>query len=74
MSSAFVKEDPEEQQWLHEVKVTVAALEAYLTKENYGVRVFEKTSFTDGVLQKRVHVMSNGLQYTKDEEGRWYVI
>ncbi len=73
MSSAFVKEDSE-QQWLHEVKGTVSALQAYLTRENQGIRVFEKEAFFDPLLKKEVHLMSSGLKYTKDEEGRWYVL
>lgn len=73
MSSAFVKES-EEQQWLHEVEGTVAALKAYLTRENGGMRIFEQNSFFDPALQKNIHTMSNGLQYAKDAEERWYVI
>ena len=73
MSSAFVKES-EEQHWLHEVEGTVAALKAYLTRENGGIRVFEHRSFTDPALKKEVHVMSNGLHYARDGEGRWYVV
>jgi hypothetical protein len=73
MSSAFVKES-EEQQWLHEVEGTIAALKIYLTRENGGIRVFEQRSFIDPALQKDIHIMSNGLAYAKDEEGRWYVV
>lgn len=73
MSSAFVKES-EEQHWLHEVEGTIAALKAYLTRECGGIRVFEERAFTDPILKKEVHVMSNGLHYTKDAENRWYVI
>lgn len=73
MSSAFVRHD-EEQQWLHEVKGTVGALQTYLTRENNGARVFEKDSFFDAALKKEIHAMSNGLRYAKDEEGRWYVV
>lgn len=73
MSSAFVKES-EEQQWLHEVEGTVAALKAYLTRENGGMRILEQNSFFDPTLQKDIHIMSNGLQYAKDAEETWYVI
>ncbi|MCW3087194.1 MAG: hypothetical protein JWQ78_580 [Sediminibacterium sp.] len=73
MSSAFVKES-EEQQWLHEVEGTVAALKAYLTRENGGRRVFEQKTLFDERLKKEIHIMSNGLHYTKDSENRWYVI
>jgi hypothetical protein len=72
MSSAFVKHD-EEQQWLHEVKGTVSALQAYLTRENNGMRVYEKSSTFDTHLKKEIHSMSNGLKYAKDDEGKWYV-
>jgi hypothetical protein len=72
MSSAFVKESSD-QQWLHEVEGTIAALKIYLTQEN-GIRVFEQKSFYDPILQKEVHVMSNGLSYTKDDQDKWYVI
>lgn len=72
MSSAFVKES-QDQNWLHEVEGSVAALKTYLTREN-GVRIFEQRSFIDPVLKKEVHVMSNGLSYAKDDEGKWYVI
>ena len=73
MSSAFVKES-EEQHWLHEVEDTVAALKAYLTRENGGIRIFEQKSFFDPGLQKEIHIMSNGLHYAKDTEQRWYVV
>src|SRR6476619_3633652 len=40
MSQAFVRES--EEQWLHEVSPTLPALIVYLTRENNGVRVYEK--------------------------------
>ena len=40
MSQAFVKESDE--QWLHEIPPTMAALLLYLRRENNGVRVYEK--------------------------------
>ena len=72
MSSAFVKEGDE--QWLHEVSPTLNALIFYLTKENNGIRVYERSSFIDPETGKTVHVMSNGGNYTKDEEGRWRML
>lgn len=74
MSSAFVKEESEEQYWLHEVEASVAALKAYLTRENGGRRVFEQGSFTDPAKKSEVYVMSNGLHYALDAENRWYVV
>ncbi|MBS1932692.1 MAG: hypothetical protein JST96_01750 [Bacteroidetes bacterium] len=70
MSHAFVKE--EDGQWLHEIAPTLNALIVYLTRENNGIRVYEiKQSLNkDG---KEIHVMSNGLSYTKDAGGRWEV-
>lgn len=72
MSQAFVKEN--EEQWLHEVPPSVTALIYYLTQENNGIRVYEKKMVLDSSSGRGVHVMSNGLSYSKDEKGKWYVI
>ena len=72
MSQAFVKESDE--QWLHDVQPTLNALVVYLTRENNGVRVYEKRSYTHPKDGKEVHEMSNGLSYTKDDEGKWMVL
>ena len=70
MSQAFVKdEDP---QWLHEIPGSLTALISFLTRENNNIRVYVKQSSTlaNG---KEEHLMSNGLRYSKDDEGRWMV-
>ena len=72
MSQAFVKET--EEQWLHEVSPTLHALIVYLTRENNGVRVYQLMNFVDRKNGKEVHVMSNGLSYSKDDEGKWLVV
>jgi hypothetical protein len=72
MSQAFVKE--EDGQWLQDIQPTLNALIVYLTRENNGIRVYEQKSFLDEKLGKEVHKMSNGLDYTKDDEGRWMVV
>lgn len=72
MSQAFVKE--EEPQWLHEIPGTVSALTNYLTKENNGIRVYERRVYFKEKLQKEVHEMSTGLEYTKDDDGKWYIL
>ena len=69
MSHAFVRE--EDDQWLHEIPGTLAALINYLTRENNGVRVYEKRqSMKNGV---EVFEMSNGLSYSKDKYGKWQI-
>jgi len=72
MSSAFVKEN--EEQWLHEVAPTMNALIVYLTRENNGVRVYEQKVIIDKKTGKEVHLMSNGLSYAKDDDGKWHVV
>jgi hypothetical protein len=72
MSQAFVKEGDE--QWLHEIQPTKNALLLHLTRENNGIRVYEKRQFIQPKTGKEVFEMSNGLGYSKDEEGRWYVV
>jgi len=71
MSHAFVKES--EEQWLHDVLPTLPALIVYLTRENNGIRVYEKKNFIndDG---RVVHLMSNGLSYAKDKAGKWEIL
>jgi hypothetical protein len=72
MSQAFVRE--REEQWLHEVPPTMAALTVYLTRENNGVRVYEQKNHVDKTTGKSVYVMSNGLSYSTDKESKWFVV
>ena len=71
MSQAFVRENDE--QWLHDVTPTLNALIVYLSRENNGIRVYEKNQYTDANTGKTIYEMSNGLTYTKDNDGRWMV-
>ena len=71
MSSAFVKESDE--QWLHDIQPTLNALVVYLTRENNGIRVYEKKNFVDEK-GRETYEMSNGLSYAKDENSKWYVV
>jgi hypothetical protein len=70
MSQAFVKE--EDSQWLHEVPPTLNALINYLTRENSGIRIYEKESVVKN--DQVIHLMSNGLSYMLDEERKWTVV
>ena len=69
MSHAFVKE--EDDQWLHEIPVTITALINYLTRENNGIRVYEKKMVVKNDIE--VYEMSNGLSYSKDKKGKWQI-
>ena len=71
MSQAFMREG--EDQWLTDVAPSIHALILFLTRENNGVRVYEQKNFTNP--QGRiVHVMNNGLSYTKDDKEKWEII
>ena len=72
MSQAFVKESDGE--WLHDVPPALSALILYLTRENNGIRVYEKANHYNEKHQREVHVMSNGFTYAKDDKGKWYII
>ena len=72
MSQAFVKEG--DAQWLHDVQPTLNALVVFLTSENNGIRVYEQRSYLDPKQNREVHVMSNGLSYAKDREGKWEIV
>ncbi|HVF96795.1 MAG TPA: hypothetical protein VM871_05720 [Flavisolibacter sp.] len=71
MSQAFVRESDE--QWLHEIAPTMNALLHYLARENNGIRVNEQKVTVDKKSGKEVYHMSNGLAYTKDDDGRWAI-
>ena len=72
MSHAFVKEGDD--QWLHEIQPTMNALIVYLTRENGGIRVYEKNSYFSKELNRDVHEMSDGMSYALNEDGKWYVL
>jgi hypothetical protein len=42
-----------------------------LTRENNGIRVYEKRNFTRNGVE--VYEMSNGLCYSKDANGKWQI-
>jgi hypothetical protein len=69
MSQAFVKE--EDDQWLHEIPGTMTALINYLTRENNGIRVYEKSRQVKNGIE--IFLMSNGLSYSKDKDGKWEI-
>jgi hypothetical protein len=71
MSQAFVRES--EGQWLNDVAPTLNALLVYLTRENNGIRVYEKKSYVNAK-GRTVHEMSNGLSYAKDNDGKWEIL
>ncbi|MGZ5133717.1 MAG: hypothetical protein ACXWCG_01150 [Flavitalea sp.] len=71
MSQAFVKES--EEQWLQDVPPTLNSLITYLTRENNGIRVYEKKT-TAGPSGKTVYEMSNGLSYSIDNDSKWYIV
>jgi hypothetical protein len=72
MSQAFVRENDEMQ--LRDVAPSTTALAIFLTRENNGIRVYEKHSVKHPQVNGEVHVMSNGLSYAKDGDSKWYQI
>ncbi|MBS1762671.1 MAG: hypothetical protein JSR00_07330 [Bacteroidetes bacterium] len=72
MSQAFVKES--EEQWLHEIQPTVAALIVYLTRENNNIRVNLVRSYVNKKSGREIFEMSNGLDYSKDKDNKWEVV
>lgn len=69
MSQAFVREGDD--QWLDEISPTLQALIVFLTRENNGIRVYEKKTYMDQ--GREIHVMSNGLSYSNDS-GKWQIV
>jgi hypothetical protein len=71
MSRAFMREG--EDQWLSDVAPSIQALIVFLTKENNGVRVYEKKEYQDNA-GRTIHEMSNGVSYGKDSNGKWEML
>jgi len=71
MSQAFVREGDD--QWLSDVAPTLNALMAFLSRENNGIRVYERSNTKD-TAGRTIHQMSNGLAYAKDAAGKWEII
>ena len=72
MSQAFVREN--DAMMLQDFPPSLAALKIYLTNENNGIRVYEKKRVSDPRTKRDVHVMSNGMSYSKDENSKWYLV
>ncbi len=68
MSRAFMREGDD--QWLSDVAPSLQALIVFLTRENNGVRVYEKRQYQDAT-GRMIHEMSNGIAYRKDSNGKW---
>ena len=71
MSQAFVREGDD--QWLEDVGPGMNALIAYLSRQNNGMRIYEKKNYIDSE-GKEIHEMSDGLAYAKDADGKWKVV
>ncbi len=71
MSQAFMREG--EDQWLSDIAPTIQALSMFLSKENNGIRVYEKKQTQDAA-GRSLHEMSNGLTYARDKNGKWEIV
>jgi hypothetical protein len=58
---------------LHDVAPALSALILYLTKENNGIRVYEKKNYYSVKHKREVHLMSTGFTYAKDDNGKGYI-
>ena len=71
MSQSFVRE--EDEQWLNDIPGTVSSLINYLTRQNNGIRVYEKRKSID-INGNEIFEMSNGVSYFKDTAGKWQIL
>lgn len=54
--------------------LTVLELIMFLTKKNDNVMVYVKKIYTDAKNGIKIYEMSNGFSYTKNEDGKWYIL
>lgn len=71
MSQAFIRESDD--QWLEDIGPSTTALMVFLTRENNGLPVTERSTYTNPE-GRLIHVMSNGLSYAKDACGKWQIV
>jgi hypothetical protein len=71
MSQAFVREGDEQE--LGDIGPSINALINFLTHENGGIRIYEKGNSKDHQ-GNSIHRMSNGLSYSKNNNGKWEVV
>jgi peroxiredoxin len=72
MSQAFVKEN-DDNELLSNVQPSMHALLRYLKRQNNGRDVY-RSQFIIDKNGKEVHVMSNGLSYTLNDDNQWQMI
>jgi hypothetical protein len=72
MRQASVKEN--EKKWLQEALPSINELIFYLTKLNDSIMVYVKKIYKDPDDGNNIYEMSNGLSYTEDNDGHWYVL
>ncbi|MBC7382013.1 MAG: hypothetical protein H7296_03350 [Bacteroidia bacterium] len=72
MSHAFIRESDD--QMLDQIPPTLSALILYLTRENNGIKSYEKKRRVDEESKKEVFEMSNGLSYSIDMDGKWFMV
>jgi hypothetical protein len=71
MSRAFMKEGDD--LWLSDIAPTLSALLVFLTRENNDIRVVEEKRTID-VNGREIFHMSNGLAYSRNDDGKWAVV
>ena len=52
----------------------IEELMIYLTKRNDSIMVYVKKIYLDPESGIKIYEMSNGISYTKDKNGEWYII
>jgi hypothetical protein len=72
MSQVLLKEI--EERWLHEIGAGINSLIDFLTRTNNGIKVYEQNEFPHPRTGRQIYAMSNGLTYSHDKEGKWYVV
>jgi hypothetical protein len=71
MSSAFIREGDDQE--LSEISPTISSLISFLTRENGGIRVYEKKRI-NGPDGGTLHEMSNGLTYRVNSASKWEIV
>ena len=74
MLTMFLPVNEKQGKKIPEKLLRIEELMIYLTKLNDSIMVYVKKIYLDPETGNKVFEMSNGISYTKDKNGEWYII
>ena len=74
MLTMLLHDKKERRKRIPEKLLRIEELMIYLTKRNDSIMVYVKRIYTDSENGSKIYEMSNGISYTKDANGEWFIV